>query len=144
MKLSSGNAYGVLQVLLGALVLLAVLRGALVVFSETVEQPLQVPGLSDTTLKKTETSLRKLRRVSWKAALQTARKGLSRLAPRRSVQVPGLSRQTQTDMLTIVVVGGGPTGVETAAEIHDFLTEDLADKCAVDSQHIVGTPRGSG
>jgi NADH:ubiquinone reductase (non-electrogenic) len=45
-----------------------------------------------------------------------------------TASVPGLSRQTQTDMLTIVVVGGGPTGVETAAEIHDFLTEDLADK----------------
>ena len=28
-------------------------------------------------------------------------------------------------MLSVVVVGGGPTGVEFAAEMHDFLTEDV-------------------
>ena len=28
-------------------------------------------------------------------------------------------------MLQFVVVGGGPTGVEFAAELHDFVSEDL-------------------
>lgn len=30
-------------------------------------------------------------------------------------------------MLSFVVVGGGPTGVEYAGELHDFLKEDLAN-----------------
>lgn len=30
-------------------------------------------------------------------------------------------------LLHMVVVGGGPTGVEYAAELHDFLKEDLLD-----------------
>lgn len=30
-----------------------------------------------------------------------------------------------------VVVGGGPTGVEYAGELHDFLKEDLGNVCLV-------------
>lgn len=30
-------------------------------------------------------------------------------------------------LLSMIVVGGGPTGVEFAGELHDFLSEDLAD-----------------
>lgn len=38
---------------------------------------------------------------------------------------PGLSHAERQRLLNFVVVGGGPTGVEFAAEIHDFLIEDL-------------------
>jgi NADH:ubiquinone reductase (non-electrogenic) len=39
----------------------------------------------------------------------------------------GLTREQRMNLLNIVVVGGGPTGVEFAAELHDFLQKDLAD-----------------
>lgn len=39
----------------------------------------------------------------------------------------GQSEEEQNRLLHMVVVGGGPTGVEYAAELHDFLTEDLAN-----------------
>lgn len=38
---------------------------------------------------------------------------------------PGLPFEERKRLLHFVVVGGGPTGVEFAAELHDFLTEDL-------------------
>lgn len=38
---------------------------------------------------------------------------------------PSLSEDEQRRLLHFVVVGGGPTGVEFAAELHDFLMEDL-------------------
>ena len=38
---------------------------------------------------------------------------------------PGLHYEERKRLLHFVVVGGGPTGVEFAAELHDFLTEDL-------------------
>jgi NADH:ubiquinone reductase (non-electrogenic) len=38
---------------------------------------------------------------------------------------PGLPDSERKRLLHFVVVGGGPTGVEFAAEMHDFLTEDL-------------------
>lgn len=38
---------------------------------------------------------------------------------------PGVSTKERDRLLHFVVVGGGPTGVEFAAEMHDFLTEDL-------------------
>jgi NADH:ubiquinone reductase (non-electrogenic) len=38
---------------------------------------------------------------------------------------PGLSEEERRRMLHFVVVGGGPTGVEFAAEMYDFLSEDL-------------------
>ncbi|CAN1284432.1 External alternative NAD(P)H-ubiquinone oxidoreductase B2, mitochondrial [Linum perenne] len=39
--------------------------------------------------------------------------------------LPSLTDAERTKMLHFVVVGGGPTGVEFAAELHDFVTEDL-------------------
>jgi NADH:quinone reductase (non-electrogenic) len=39
--------------------------------------------------------------------------------------IPGLSEDQRRRLLHFVVVGGGPTGVEFAAEMHDFLVEDL-------------------
>jgi len=38
---------------------------------------------------------------------------------------PGLDPLERARLLTFVVVGGGPTGVEFAAELHDFLQDDL-------------------
>ncbi len=40
---------------------------------------------------------------------------------------PGIKPEEQKRLLHFVIVGGGPTGVEFAAELHDFLTEDLAE-----------------
>ncbi|XP_010268843.1 PREDICTED: external alternative NAD(P)H-ubiquinone oxidoreductase B1, mitochondrial [Nelumbo nucifera] len=39
--------------------------------------------------------------------------------------LPGLSNEEMRTNLHFVIVGGGPTGVEFAAELHDFITEDL-------------------
>ncbi|KAG7553016.1 FAD/NAD(P)-binding domain [Arabidopsis thaliana x Arabidopsis arenosa] len=39
--------------------------------------------------------------------------------------LPELSDEERKRILHFVVVGGGPTGVEFAAELHDFVTEDL-------------------
>ncbi|KAJ4975823.1 hypothetical protein NE237_000929 [Protea cynaroides] len=39
--------------------------------------------------------------------------------------LPNLSEEERKKNLHFVVVGGGPTGVEFAAELHDFVTEDL-------------------
>lgn len=38
---------------------------------------------------------------------------------------PGISEEERKRTLHFVVVGGGPTGVEFAAEMYDFLSEDL-------------------
>jgi NADH:ubiquinone reductase (non-electrogenic) len=38
---------------------------------------------------------------------------------------PGQTEEEIARLLHMVVVGGGPTGVEYAAELHDFLVEDL-------------------
>ena len=40
--------------------------------------------------------------------------------------LPTLPEEEKRRLLNFVVVGGGPTGVEFAAELHDFLLEDLA------------------
>ncbi len=40
---------------------------------------------------------------------------------------PNIQFEERKRLLHFVVVGGGPTGVEFAAELHDFLTEDLVD-----------------
>lgn len=40
--------------------------------------------------------------------------------------VPGLSEEERRKHLHFVIVGGGPTGVEFAAELHDFVHEDLS------------------
>jgi NADH dehydrogenase FAD-containing subunit len=39
---------------------------------------------------------------------------------------PGLTAQQQKNLLTFVVVGGGPTGVELASELGDFIREDIS------------------
>ncbi|KAI3740794.1 hypothetical protein L2E82_31268 [Cichorium intybus] len=39
--------------------------------------------------------------------------------------LPNISDDERKRMLQFVVVGGGPTGVEFAAELHDFVSEDL-------------------
>ncbi|GAB4859536.1 External alternative NAD(P)H-ubiquinone oxidoreductase B2, mitochondrial [Ancistrocladus abbreviatus] len=41
--------------------------------------------------------------------------------------LPNLSEEQRRQILHFVVVGGGPTGVEFAAELHDFVKEDLAE-----------------
>lgn len=38
---------------------------------------------------------------------------------------PGLPHSEVRRLLSFVIVGGGPTGVEFAAELHDFIMEDL-------------------
>jgi NADH:ubiquinone reductase (non-electrogenic) len=39
--------------------------------------------------------------------------------------VPGIDPEEQKRLLNFVVVGGGPTGIEFAAELHDLFEEDL-------------------
>ena len=40
---------------------------------------------------------------------------------------PGMKEEEKQKLLHFVVVGGGPTGVEFAAEMHDFIKEDLEE-----------------
>ena len=42
--------------------------------------------------------------------------------------LPGLSEEEIRDKLRFVICGGGPTGVEFAAELHDLLQEDIKKK----------------
>ena len=42
-------------------------------------------------------------------------------------EIPGLTEEQIRQRLTFVVCGGGPTGVEAAAEIHDLIEEELAE-----------------
>lgn len=39
--------------------------------------------------------------------------------------LPKMTDAERRKILQFVVVGGGPTGVEFAAELHDFVSEDL-------------------
>lgn len=39
--------------------------------------------------------------------------------------IPTLSDEERKKALQFVIVGGGPTGVEFAAELHDFVNEDI-------------------
>lgn len=39
--------------------------------------------------------------------------------------LPNITDEERQIILQFVVVGGGPTGVEFAAELHDFVIEDL-------------------
>lgn len=39
--------------------------------------------------------------------------------------LPELTEEERKTNLHFVIVGGGPTGVEFAAELHDFIHEDL-------------------
>jgi NADH:ubiquinone reductase (non-electrogenic) len=40
-------------------------------------------------------------------------------------EIPGLTEEQIRQRLTFVIIGGGPTGVEAAAEIHDLVGEEL-------------------
>jgi NADH:ubiquinone reductase (non-electrogenic) len=51
--------------------------------------------------------------------------------------VPGISDEERNRLLHFVVVGGGPTGIEFAAELHDLLDEDLKKNYP----HLVGNVR---
>jgi NADH dehydrogenase FAD-containing subunit len=42
--------------------------------------------------------------------------------------LPCISKEDRANLLHTVVVGGGPTGVEFAAELHDFLDDDISDQ----------------
>jgi NADH dehydrogenase FAD-containing subunit len=42
-------------------------------------------------------------------------------------EIPGLTEEQIRQRLTFVVCGGGPTGVEAAAEIHDLIHEELSE-----------------
>lgn len=39
--------------------------------------------------------------------------------------LPSITEEEKRSILHFVVVGGGPTGVEFAAELHDYVLEDL-------------------
>lgn len=39
--------------------------------------------------------------------------------------LPTLSDEERKRLLHFVIVGGGPTGVEFAAQLHDFVNEDI-------------------
>lgn len=43
-----------------------------------------------------------------------------------TASLPNLEEEERKKNLHFVIVGGGPTGVEFAAELHDFVTEDLS------------------
>lgn len=42
--------------------------------------------------------------------------------------IPGITEEEKKSYLRFVVCGGGPTGVEFAAELHDFIEEDVRKK----------------
>lgn len=45
--------------------------------------------------------------------------------------------QDRQKLLSFVVVGGGPTGVEVAAELHDMIRDDLVKVgAAADNMHL--------
>lgn len=50
-------------------------------------------------------------------------------------ELPGVDEEERRRHLTFVVCGGGPTGVEVAAEIQDLISEDLR-KSYPDSAHL--------
>ncbi|MCC6864708.1 MAG: FAD-dependent oxidoreductase [Ignavibacteria bacterium] len=45
-----------------------------------------------------------------------------------NASLPGISKEERKNFLRFVVCGGGPTGVEFAAELHDFIEEDVSRK----------------
>lgn len=61
-----------------------------------------------------------MRNVSDAKKLQHRLKQLLELS-----SIPGTTDEEQRELLHIVVVGGGPTGVEISAELSDLLNEDM-------------------
>ncbi|MEO8513040.1 MAG: FAD-dependent oxidoreductase [Ignavibacteria bacterium] len=45
-----------------------------------------------------------------------------------NASIPGISEEEKKSYLRFFVCGGGPTGVEFAAELHDFIEEDVRKK----------------
>jgi NADH:ubiquinone reductase (non-electrogenic) len=45
-----------------------------------------------------------------------------------NASIPGVTDNDKRDFLRFFVCGGGPTGVEFAAELHDFIEEDVTKK----------------
>ena len=45
-----------------------------------------------------------------------------------NASLPGITEEEKKSYLRFVVCGGGPTGVEFAAELHDFIDEDVSRK----------------
>lgn len=45
-----------------------------------------------------------------------------------NASLPGLTEEEKRDFLRFAVCGGGPTGVEFAAELHDFIEDDVKRK----------------
>lgn len=45
-----------------------------------------------------------------------------------NASLPGLTNEEKKNFLRFVVCGGGPTGVEFAAELHDFIEDDVKRK----------------
>lgn len=45
-----------------------------------------------------------------------------------NASLPGISEDEKKSFMRFVVCGGGPTGVEFAAELHDFIEEDVEKK----------------
>ncbi|MFI5211853.1 MAG: FAD-dependent oxidoreductase [Ignavibacteria bacterium] len=45
-----------------------------------------------------------------------------------NASLPGISEAEKKSFLRFIVCGGGPTGVEFAAELHDFIVEDVKRK----------------
>ena len=50
---------------------------------------------------------------------------MAALAQARRCSVGFFDTQERQRLLSFVVVGGGPTGVEVAAELHDMIRDDL-------------------
>lgn len=84
----------------------------LVIGVGAVNNTLNIPGVNENTV-----GLRDLKDA------RKIRKLIIEAFERAST--PGLTPEEQARLLHFVVVGGGPTGVEFAAELHDFLDEDL-------------------
>ncbi len=72
-----------------------------------------IPGVAENTLKL----------YSVEEARAIRRGILEQLA---RAEIPGLTAEQVRQRLTFVVIGGGPTGVEAAAEIHDLLDEEIS------------------
>lgn len=53
-----------------------------------------------------------------------------------NASLPGLSEEEKRTRLRFVVCGGGPTGVEFAAEMHDFIEDDVKKKYRELEQYV--------
>lgn len=49
---------------------------------------------------------------------------------------PNISDQERRRLLHFIIVGGGPTGVEFGAELHDFITEDVSRLFAQEKKDV--------